>query len=201
MWDSALVLVRFLLEHQESTIGEKVLELGAGTGAVGILAATLPQPRFVDVTDLSQALALIRANVELNEEKIKSTINVFECSWGCNKLTKTYDTILMSDVVYAPEAYAPLVTTLQEVCSSSGNCKVIWSHRHRNPDDHQFFKLLSGHFNTKILKGPGPKFIGVDLPDLELMFKRGTLDSRPKSMANHTSSDVTVYLSTLKMDE
>ena len=43
VWDSALVLSYFLLKHREKFIqGSKyILELGAGTGAVGLVAAAL----------------------------------------------------------------------------------------------------------------------------------------------------------------
>ena len=44
VWDAALVLAYFLERHQEELkLAEAVhvLELGAGTGAVGLIAATL----------------------------------------------------------------------------------------------------------------------------------------------------------------
>jgi len=44
VWDAALVLAYFLQKHSSRLglpKGKKVLELGAGTGAVGIVAASL----------------------------------------------------------------------------------------------------------------------------------------------------------------
>ena len=44
VWDAALVLAYFLERHQEElklSEGIKVLELGAGTGVVGLVAAAL----------------------------------------------------------------------------------------------------------------------------------------------------------------
>ena len=44
VWDAALVLAYYLLKHRRQLIKKdetKVLELGAGTGAVGLVAATL----------------------------------------------------------------------------------------------------------------------------------------------------------------
>ena len=41
VWDAALVLAYFLLKQDLIQPDTKVLELGAGTGAVGLVAATL----------------------------------------------------------------------------------------------------------------------------------------------------------------
>ena len=43
VWDSALVLSYFLVKHRQEYLGSntRVLELGAGTGAVGLVAAAL----------------------------------------------------------------------------------------------------------------------------------------------------------------
>ena len=41
VWDAALVLAHFLLKHNHYVLNKTVLELGAGTGAVGLAAAAL----------------------------------------------------------------------------------------------------------------------------------------------------------------
>ena len=41
VWDAALVLAHFLLKHRHFLLNKTVLELGAGTGAVGLAAAAL----------------------------------------------------------------------------------------------------------------------------------------------------------------
>uniref|UniRef100_A0A0G4GHW1 Methyltransferase small domain-containing protein n=1 Tax=Chromera velia CCMP2878 TaxID=1169474 RepID=A0A0G4GHW1_9ALVE len=62
-WDGSVVLALFLEAHQELVRGTRVLELGAGTGLVGLSAAALGAEEVV-LTDLAYALPNMRRNVE-----------------------------------------------------------------------------------------------------------------------------------------
>nr|CAI72313.1 hypothetical protein, conserved [Phytophthora infestans] len=58
------------------------------------------------------------------------------------------DVIVLSDVVYDPEGYAPLVTSLEALATSS-ETRILMAHRSRNPMEHQFFELLSQSFSCQ----------------------------------------------------
>ncbi|GAB0201386.1 elongation factor Ts, mitochondrial [Grus japonensis] len=64
VWEAALSLCRYLEEQRFDFRGRTVIELGAGTGIVGILAALLGGD--VTITDQPAALEQIRENVRLN---------------------------------------------------------------------------------------------------------------------------------------
>jgi len=82
------------------------------------------------------------------------------CSIGTSTTSSTsattythpyFDTILASDVVYYPEGYQPLLTTLCDLLgvtdTTSGTSHVsapvcILAHRHRHPEDRNFFDAL-----------------------------------------------------------
>jgi predicted nicotinamide N-methyase len=51
------------------------------------------------------------------------------------------DMLVMSDVVYDPQFYEPLVASLANLVTS-GDIVCIMAHRHRHPEDHKFFDLL-----------------------------------------------------------
>lgn len=57
--------------------------------------------------------------------------------------------IIASDVVYDPAGFQPLLTTLQALLLPPSPQDqaiadlVIMAHRHRNPEDHQFFSMVS----------------------------------------------------------
>lgn len=57
------------------------------------------------------------------------------------------DVLVLSDVVYDPEGYAPLVSSLDVL--STTETLVLMAHRSRNPMEHQFFELLSRRFSCK----------------------------------------------------
>ncbi|XP_058442095.1 EEF1A lysine methyltransferase 3 isoform X3 [Marmota monax] len=64
VWDSALSLCNYFESQNVDFRGKKVIELGAGTGIVGILAAL--QGGDVTITDLPVALEQIKGNVQAN---------------------------------------------------------------------------------------------------------------------------------------
>uniref|UniRef100_A0A3Q2DGP3 Valosin containing protein lysine (K) methyltransferase n=1 Tax=Cyprinodon variegatus TaxID=28743 RepID=A0A3Q2DGP3_CYPVA len=78
VWDAAIVLAKYLETKQfyePSTgvnmwCGRTVVELGAGTGVVGLMAATLGAQ--VIVTDLEDLQTLLSANIQENQPLIKS---------------------------------------------------------------------------------------------------------------------------------
>lgn len=73
VWDAAIVLLKFLFTEkgQKSVKGRAVLELGAGTGVVG-LTSLFAGASSVCITDLPRLLPLINVNIEANFELIKA---------------------------------------------------------------------------------------------------------------------------------
>ncbi|KAI7860295.1 putative methyltransferase-domain-containing protein [Circinella umbellata] len=107
----------------------RILELGAGTGYVGIwLAKMLRKPCEVIITDLEQILPLIQDNVNAHYEPVveddSATVRVERLHWGNSKDTANIlrdgpiDLIVISDCVYFPELFNILTATLVEICTS-----------------------------------------------------------------------------------
>ncbi len=65
IWDSSVVLIDFLSRHPEFIKGKRCIELGSGTGLVGI-AGFLLGVLSIDLTDLEEAMPLLRTNIKLN---------------------------------------------------------------------------------------------------------------------------------------
>ncbi|XP_003561244.3 protein-lysine methyltransferase METTL21D [Brachypodium distachyon] len=126
VWDSAVVLAKFL-EHAAADTGAlkglrggRALELGAGCGLVGIVAALLGAR--VVATDLHDRLRLLAKNIEQNLDSSScwggGSAQAAELVWGDEDPvldddgSHDFDFILGSDVVYSEEAVDPLVATL-----------------------------------------------------------------------------------------
>ncbi|XP_049870831.1 protein N-lysine methyltransferase METTL21D-like [Pectinophora gossypiella] len=121
VWDASLVLAKYLetICHQRPDFlsGMKVLELGSGLGVVGLTAATLGAQ--VTLTDLPEALPLLRLNINENKSKISSMGGYAIAEslvWGDTSseiLKEEFNMILLADCVYYEEAIDPLIQTLQ----------------------------------------------------------------------------------------
>lgn len=105
----------------------RILELGAGTGYVGIaLAKLLRKPCQVYITDLEQVVPLIQENVTLsNIPNDRAQVIVDRLHWGNENDAKRllskggFDLVVVSDCVYFPELFEMLLSTLLDVCDMS----------------------------------------------------------------------------------
>ncbi|KAI9478054.1 MAG: putative methyltransferase-domain-containing protein [Benjaminiella poitrasii] len=109
----------------------RILELGAGTGYVGIaLAQQLRKSAQVYITDLEQVVPLINENVQKHyhqqEDENGAEIIVDRLHWGnhedahrlLDKAGGRFDLIIVSDCVYFPELFSVLLDTLLDVCGN-----------------------------------------------------------------------------------
>lgn len=74
--------------------------------------------------------------------------------WGSTDahalLSSCPDVVVLSDVVYDPEGYAPLVASL-EALATTPETVVLMAHRSRNPKEHQFFEMLGRSFSFSLV--------------------------------------------------
>ncbi|POM75781.1 Hypothetical protein PHPALM_7067 [Phytophthora palmivora] len=116
--------------------GARVVELGSGTGYVGLMIAACFKPAHVYLTDLQTHVHCLQRNVERNAGAIRAgvKVHVAELSWGSSEqetgLLKTIatndenleaakvDVILGTDVAYLRELYDPLLHTMNRLATS-----------------------------------------------------------------------------------
>lgn len=109
LWPSAIALAHELAARGKEAFGGKtVLELGAGTGLPGIVAASLGAARVVQTDRDESALAVCRRNGERN-----GATNIEHClvDWINWRDTARYDWIIGADILYA----APLHPHLRHI--------------------------------------------------------------------------------------
>ncbi|XP_077477193.1 protein N-lysine methyltransferase METTL21D [Stigmatopora argus] len=158
VWDAAIVLAKYLETKQfydpssgvNIWAGRRVVELGAGTGVVGLMAATLGA--HVSVTDLEDLQSLLRVNIHDNQILISGSITAKVLKWGedVSGFLPPPNYILMADCIYYEQSITPLVKTLK-LLSGPETC-IICCYEQRtegfNPKvEKQFFELLRQSFN------------------------------------------------------
>ncbi len=98
LWPASIALAHELVSRSADLRGRRVLELGAGTGLPGIVAATYGAS-VVQTDRLEEAVAIGRLNAERNGIR---TIEHRVADWSTWTDTGHYDLILGADVIYAP---------------------------------------------------------------------------------------------------
>ena len=113
VWDAALVLNGFLENISEKLKGKNILELGAGTGVSGLIAAHFGAR--VSITDTADFIPLIQKNIDQNKELVKSSpVYPFCLDWRyfdenekletpqdvTKMLELPFDLIILSDCIY-----------------------------------------------------------------------------------------------------
>lgn len=136
LWRSIGALCRWLASQRGTLRGSSILELGCGTGAGGLYAASLGATRVV-LTDggTSELLALVQANVNQNRELYTETsVRVEHYLFGTERLpVGRFDMAIASDVTYSVnEARDALCCTLRALLMAGTRC--IIAHEHRRSD-------------------------------------------------------------------
>ncbi|XP_045449344.1 protein N-lysine methyltransferase METTL21D-like isoform X2 [Melitaea cinxia] len=120
VWDASLVLAKYLETmcqcKPDFLSGIRVLELGSGLGVVGLTAATLGAQ--VTLTDLPEALPLLRLNISENKQKIAISplIETLQC---LNNTVKKKPTIYLTQEIRDSEIQKKLWNVFYEKLSES----------------------------------------------------------------------------------
>lgn len=135
IWDCALLLAGFL-QLQGGLAGARALELGAGTGLVGMCLAKLGAR--VVLTERALALPLLRRN--LQENGLSDAASAAELTWGASPLPAPvaaetpFDVVVGSDLVFPnnAECHGALLQTLGDVMGPSTRCWLGYEPREKD---------------------------------------------------------------------
>ncbi|WVQ86031.1 hypothetical protein IAT38_008199 [Cryptococcus sp. DSM 104549] len=159
-WLSGEVLSRYLAYRHtvdpSCLRGKEVIELGSGTGLVGIVAAMLEPTASVWVTDQEMLLDLMAVNADLNLAGTgQANIHVAELNWGepLPEALPVEETtlILAADCVYFEPAFPLLVKTLCDLAPVGKDIEILFCWKKRRKADKRFFALLKKHFTQEIV--------------------------------------------------
>ena len=120
VWDSAIVLAKYVEKRRDLFVNKRVCELGAGCGLVSSVLVKAGAARVV-ATDLPENLPLLRENLEKNCGE--GRWDVKELTWGvgaAGALGETFDIVVATDCMYIAEAASDLVDTLIALVPEGG---------------------------------------------------------------------------------
>ncbi len=150
VWDAALFLIDYLCSEAScrDALGGKYLDLGCGTGVVGIAACVLGADEVV-FSDAFEESSLLQDNIDKLPESLKSRTRFIRHKWDDSlplALTLEWDTIICSDLFYDEHALPHLLKTIQEL--RFGRIIIGYKKRHDSPERY-FFECLSAFVDLK----------------------------------------------------
>jgi len=166
-WPAGEVLSRYLSyrhsQDPDCLRNKRILELGSGTGLVGLVAALLENSADVVITDQDQLLELMQQNVDLNfpplPDEAGRNIKVAELDWGKeipSTLDAASDVILAADCVYFEPAFPLLVDTLCRLAPVGEPREILFCWKKRRKADKRFFQMLHKHFMSTAVDDDRP---------------------------------------------
>jgi predicted nicotinamide N-methyase len=139
VWEASLVLADHLVRMKIDN-GKEILEIGAGMGVVGLTLGAFGHK--VTITDYEDdALALLRMNVEHNG---LDNVSVRKLDWNSPDLTRKYDIICGSELVYKKEFIGPIINLFRNYLEPDGT--VFLAHDVRRMCLIQFIGTVAGQF-------------------------------------------------------
>lgn len=129
VWDSSIVLARYIERHAATFAGKSCLDLSAGVGLVAaVAAAVVPTPARVVATDLPPNLPLLQANLTAAAAAAgQPAATVAALTWGDAPAASSlglFDAVFAADVAYIPDAVPALAATLAAVTARSGTAYI-----------------------------------------------------------------------------
>jgi predicted nicotinamide N-methyase len=137
-WAGGLVLARHILAHPETVEGRHVVDFGAGSGLVGIVAA---QAGAASVLAL-EADSLGRAAIGLNAAANGVAISIAETPADPADLPAETELVLAGDVFYAPTVARSSLKWLT-ACARAGITVLIGDPGRRDLPRDQFSEIAS----------------------------------------------------------
>ena len=156
VWDAAIVLAKYLESNTDMVRDKEVVELGSGTGAVGLCAGVLGAKQVI-LTDREELVEFLSHNIELNTEVTR--VSALALEWGNNANIETVmnmvtrvDLVLVSDCVFYEESLDDLVETMQLL--SDKQTRILLTYEERDSQiKHDvmklFFEKMKSHFTWK----------------------------------------------------
>jgi len=191
VWDAALVLISYLIKKKEemgakATIHDSVLDLGSGTGVVGLALLKMGMAQRVTLSDRESQIPLLRRNAELNCSKVELERTSIEAlTWDCEEevaritsASNSYSFITASDCVYGDKSSACLAQLLSRLLKASPGVFILMSFEAR--DRHgvevasgrdysgEFFQQLREEFGCNVAQVPESELGAFHAPEISL---------------------------------
>ncbi|KAF8464615.1 putative methyltransferase-domain-containing protein [Kalaharituber pfeilii] len=161
IWDGGFALSAYLAQYYELRTGSltilhqklqqtnnlKIVELGSGSGIVGLTLTALKSNCRVLLTDLESAEEVVQRNLECSQTQWQGVAAFQVFDWNDSlPPSQPPDIILVADCTYNPDSAALLVQAMRRCVSGSRDTIVVLAHKKRHESETLFFDLICKSF-------------------------------------------------------
>ena len=156
MWAAGEVLSDYFADNEQLCRGATCLEVGAGTGVVGLTVSHFGA-KLVVLTDMARQIPLLRRNAAANSS---GEVHVEELDWtieeqrsGLPEWRGSWSLIVGSDVGYDPDLFEPLLRTLLAQSSLATNILLALADREEDdePNVEDFMTAAAPYFEASVV--------------------------------------------------
>lgn len=171
LWPAGELLSRYMIRTKLGPNVKKIIELGSGTGLVGLAIAYDLESRedsspskdlSIYITDIEKLVPLMQNNADLNN--LSHIVKPAVLNWGEDlpEYAQKPDLILAADCVYLESAFPLLEKTLLDL-TLDNPVPILMAYKKRRKADARFFKAIKKHFTVTEIK---------DHADYDLFFRQ-----------------------------
>ena len=122
IWPTSVLLAYFVQKLPHSPASNNLLELGAGIGLCGLLAAK--RGFRVTLSDIEPD-ALLFCQINILQNNLQDRAEVVKADFTADRLEQRFEHILGSEILYQQPSYAPLVAFLQAHLAHSPQATIL----------------------------------------------------------------------------
>eukprot|EP00742_Colponemidia_sp_Colp-10_P005997 GILJ01006418.1.p1 GENE.GILJ01006418.1~~GILJ01006418.1.p1 ORF type:complete len:254 (-),score=19.35 GILJ01006418.1:49-810(-) len=207
LWESSLLLARWVYQNKQLWSGKRVAELGSGCGLAGLCLCKFTDCQSVLLTDYqAQTLSNLRHNLNVNfgddycvahhnatkgSCRLCSTnCNVVELDWREDSSLPQVDVVFGSDLVYAGTPVQALCDTIDRLLSPTGVAHIVLPDSRQNVNEflaliaQKGFQVERESMNSPLYKAcpyaaEQQAQFEIDFPDMHNSFSLYTLTRTP----------------------
>jgi predicted nicotinamide N-methyase len=125
LWESSVVLTRFVLKNSSLFSNKNIIELGTGCGLLGISILKKINVKHFTFSDYNEdVLNNLKENIKINKINNKN-YEILKLDWrDYNTINNKYDIIIGSELIYQGGFIKELVLLIDKILNENGLCYI-----------------------------------------------------------------------------
>ena len=125
LWESSVVLTRFVLKNSHLFENKNIIELGTGCGLLGISILKKINVKYYTFSDYNDdVLNNLKENIKINKINNKN-YEILKLDWkDYNTFNNKYDIIIGSELIYQGGNIKELVLLINKILDENGICYI-----------------------------------------------------------------------------